>query len=109
MTFIPGSGGGESSVPLTGRTVVDSRQGKVGTVTDVLVDDRAASRWAVVKTGVFSGEHFMPLEDSYVDTAGRLVAPLTKTAVKRAPRVRSDHILTLEARRELSEYYNSAA
>jgi hypothetical protein len=109
MTFSTGSGHDEPAVALTGRTVVDSHLARVGKVTDVLADDRVAARWAVVKTGVLSGEHFMPLEASYVDTAGRLVAPLSKSAVKRAPRVRSDHVLTIETRRKLRDYYNIAA
>lgn len=114
MSFSPGSdssGSGERETPvtLTGRIVVDTHLAKVGTVTDVLVDDRAAVRWAVVKTGVLSGEHLMPLEDTYVDTDGRLVGPLNKTIVKHAPRVRGDHVLTIENRNALRDYYNIAA
>jgi sporulation protein YlmC with PRC-barrel domain len=95
---------------LAGRVVVDARLAKVGTVTDVIFDERAgAPRWAVVKTGLFRSEHFVPLEGSYLDRAGRLVVALDKTDVKRAPHVRRDHALTSGARLGLRDYYGIAA
>jgi hypothetical protein len=78
-------------------------------VTDVLFDDRSVPGWAVVKTGRLGGEHFVPLQHTYVDADGRLVVPLKKTDIKHAPRVRRDHVLTREARRELRDYYGIAA
>ena len=46
-------------VALAGHTVVDAQLERVGKVTDVLFDDRAAGpRWAVVKIGMLGGEHF---------------------------------------------------
>jgi hypothetical protein len=104
-----GSGDNGSPITLTGRLVVDPHLAKIGTVTDVLSDDVGARRWAIVKTGVLSGERVMPLEDTYVDTDGRLVATINKAIVKHAPRVRGDHVLTVENRRELRDYYNVAA
>jgi hypothetical protein len=101
---------GHAPIALAGHAVVDPRMAKVGTVTDVLFDDRAAEpRWAVVKTGVLSGEHLVPLEHSYVDADGRLVVPLSRANIKRAPRVGRDHVLTPEAQRELRDYYGAAA
>jgi hypothetical protein len=101
---------GDAPVALAGHTVVDSRLARVGKVTDVLFDDRAAvPRWAIVKTGVLSGEHFVPLDHTYVDTEGRLVVPLNKSNVRRAPRVPRDHVLTPEAQLELRDYYGIAA
>jgi hypothetical protein len=98
------------STALTGHNVVDMHNESVGTVTDVLYDDRAATpMWAVVRTGRLSGEHFVPLEEAYLDVEGRLVVPFDKNDVKRAPRVRRAHILTPEARRELREHYGVAA
>ena len=97
-------------VALAGHTVVDALLDRVGKVTDVLFDDRtAARRWAVVKTGVIGGEHLVPLDHTYVDLDGRLVVPLNKSNIKHAPRVRRDHLLTVEARRELRDYYGIAA
>jgi hypothetical protein len=95
---------------LTGHTVVDPDLETVGKVTDVLFDGRAMERpWAVVKTGFLGGEHYVPLDNSYVDADGRLVVPFNKTSVKRAPRVPRDHVLTRGAARELRDYYGVAA
>ena len=95
---------------ITGSSVVDARFGKAGKVTDVIFDDRgAATRWAVVKTGVLSGEHLIPLDDTYVAEDGRLVVPFDRTTIKRAPRVSRDHILTPEIKRSLRDYYGVAA
>ena len=101
---------GDAPGLLAGHAVVDTRLARVGKVTDVLFDDRAAEpRWAVVKTGILSGEHFVPLDHTYVDLEGRLVVPLNKSNIKRAPRVPRDHVLTPEAQRELRDYYGIAA
>ena len=97
------------SSSLTGHLVVDAGLMKVGTVTDVLSDARAVPNWAVVKTGLLSGEHFVPLKHAYLDAAGRLVVPLSKQDIKRAPRVRGDHVITSQAQRELRDYYGIAA
>jgi len=100
----------DETTALTGRVVVDARLEKVGTVTDVIFDDReGAARWAVVKGGPLRVEHFVPLDGSYVDLDGRLVVGLEKTDVRRSPRARRDHLLTSEARRELRDYYGIAA
>ena len=96
-------------ISLTGHDVVDAEMSKVGRVTDVLSDEWATPKWAVVKTGVFGGERFVPLDHTYLDTDGRLVVPLTKSDVKRAPRVRGDHVITSDVRRELRDYYGLAA
>jgi sporulation protein YlmC with PRC-barrel domain len=93
---------------LTGRTVLDIRAARVGTVTDVLFDEGSPD-WAVVKTGPLSGEHFVPLEHTYVDEDGHLVVPLEKVDIKRAPRAGRDHLITSQSRRELRDYYSIAA
>jgi hypothetical protein len=95
---------------LTGQAVVDHRLEKVGTVTDVLFDDfEQTPEWAVVKTGILRSEHIVPLDDTYVSHDGHLVVPLEKTTIKRAPRARRDHVLTLETRRALRDYYGKVA
>jgi hypothetical protein len=96
-------------VGLTGLTVVDARLVQVGKVTDVLSDERSKPSWAVVKTGPLRGEHFVPLEHTFVDAAGRLVVPLSKRDIKRGPRVRGDHVMTSQVQRELRDYYGIAA
>jgi hypothetical protein len=95
---------------LTGHVVVDAGLAMVGKVTDVLFDERAMERrWAVVKMGFLGGEHYVPLDNAYIDLDGRLVVPFDRTSIKRAPRVPSDHVLTPEAARELRDYYGVAA
>jgi sporulation protein YlmC with PRC-barrel domain len=93
---------------LTGRTVLDSRAARVGKVTDVLFDE-GSTDWAVVKTGPLSGEHFVPLEQTYVDEDGRLVVSLDKAEIKRAPRAGRDHVITSQFRSQLRDYYGIAA
>jgi hypothetical protein len=105
MTFEP-----EPQPVHLGRDVVDARLAPVGKITDVLFDDREAqATWAVVKTGIFGGEHYMPLVDSYVDEAGRLVVPFDKASVKRAPRASREHVISPTVAGELRHYYGVAA
>ncbi len=94
---------------LTGHAVVDVRQDKVGKVTDVIFDQSGAPQWAVVRTGILSGEHFMPLHESYMAQNGRLVVPLDKDTIKRSPRAPRDHALTLATRHALRDHYGVAA
>jgi sporulation protein YlmC with PRC-barrel domain len=93
---------------LTGRTVLDNRAERVGKVTDVLFDDESAD-WVVVKTGLLRGEHFVPLEHTYVDEDGHLVVPLEKAHIKRAPRAGREHVITSQSRHQLRDYYGIAA
>ena len=95
-------------VSLTGRTVLDSRAVRVGTVTDVIFGEGDPD-WAVVKTGPLSGEHFVPLGYTHVDADGRVVVPLDKAEIKRAPRVGRDHVITTQSRNQLRDYYGLAA
>ena len=95
---------------LSGLPVIDMQAESVGKVTDVIYDDRDMSpRWAVVKTGRLGSEHCVPLDNSYVASAGELVVAFDKMSVKRAPRVGRDHILTPQLERELRDYYGVAA
>jgi hypothetical protein len=98
------------SPALNDAAVVDTQLQPVGRVTDVLFDDREFSpRWAVVKTGFFGGERFVPLQNAYLDHAGRLVVPFDKTSIKRAPKTRGDHMVSPEVAKELRDYYGIAA
>ena len=100
----------ETSPSLHGHDVVDSNMEPVGKITDVIFDNRDLTpRFAIVKTGMLSGERFMPLENSYLDAEGRLIVPFDKTAIKGAPKVRGEHILSPEEEREVCEYYGIAA
>jgi hypothetical protein len=100
----------ETAPSLTGHTVVDPNLKRIGTVTDVLYDEREQSpRWAVVKTGIVGGEHFVPLAASYVDEDGRLIVPHDKASIKHAPRAGRDHVVTHDVDRKLREHYRIAA
>src|SRR5262245_14285742 len=95
---------------LTGHDVVDAQLEKVGHVTDVIYEETVASRrWAVVKAGMFGREHFVPLDNAYLDSDDRLVVPVTKSAIKGSPRCTKDHVLTRETKEELRDYYGVAA
>ena len=99
-----------ASPGLNDAPVVDNRYQPVGKVTDVLFDDREFSpRWAVVKTGFFGGERFVPLQNAYVDEAGRLVVPFDKVTIKRAPKTHGNHVLSAEIAKELRDHYGIAA
>jgi ribosomal 30S subunit maturation factor RimM len=104
----PASHEEERPMALTGRTVLDNRSAKVGKVTDVLFEEGSPD-WAVVKTGPLRGEHFVPLDSSYVDEDGRLIVPLFKAEIKRAPRAGREHVITTQTRNELRDYYGIAA
>lgn len=110
MTFHREPSESTSTPGLSEAPVVDMQLQPVGKVTDVLFDDfEFTPRWAVVKTGLFGGEHFVPLQNSYVDEQGRLVVPFEKSDIKRAPKPPSDHVLTPEVAKELREFYGIAA
>jgi hypothetical protein len=95
---------------LTGRVVRDNNLAKVGKVTDVIAEDGMnRRRWAVVQTGLFGAEHFVPLDDSYVDATGTLVVPLDKSTIKHAPKANHEHVMTIDLRREVRDYYSVAA
>jgi hypothetical protein len=100
----------ENRPSLHGHAVVDTNMEPVGKITDVIFDNRDLSpRFAIVKTGMLGGERFMPLENSYLDADGRLIVPFDKMAIKGAPKVRGEHVLSPEIEREVCEYYGVAA
>ena len=98
----------ESHLTLTDRKVLDERLASVGTVTDVIYDSEQAMepRWAIVKTGMFGGEHPAPLEGSYIADSGDLVVPFDRATIKNAPKVPHDHVLTRREEDEIAEYYD---
>jgi hypothetical protein len=93
----------------TGHVAVDPHLERIGKVTDVLYDDRGTPRWAVLRTGLMRGERLVPFEQVYVDEDGRVVLSIDKRDVRRAPRARRDHVLTLQVRRALRDYYGTVA
>ena len=61
---------------LTGHDVLDDHHQKVGTVSDVLYDERGDPRWAIVDPGPMRAEKYVPVEGAYVTEGGELVDPL---------------------------------
>lgn len=90
---------------LTGHPVVDDHHHKVGTVSDVLYDERGEPRWAVVDPGPLRAEKFVPVEGAYVTDDGDVVLPYGKEVVKQAPKASRDHVLDSRTESELEEHY----
>jgi len=110
MTLYNEPGDAQQPRTISGHPVLDMQLENVGKVTDVLYDAaETVARWAVVKTGVFGGEHYVPLDNSYLDEDGRLVLPFDKASIKRAPKARGAHVITDDVARELWDYYGVAA
>jgi PRC-barrel domain len=96
---------GHQGSSLRGHVMIDDRQQKLGTVTDVLYDETGDARWAVVDPGMMRSEHFVPVEGSYVADDGTVVVPYGKDQVKTAAKAPRDHVLPAEVERELEEHY----
>jgi hypothetical protein len=90
---------------LRGHIVIDDRQQKVGTVSDVLYDESGDARWAIVDPGPLRPEHFVPVEGAYVADDGTVVVPYGKDQVKSAAKAPRDHVLPADVERELEEHY----
>jgi hypothetical protein len=83
---------------LTGATLVDERSDKVGTITDVLVDDTTLEpRWAVVRYGMLRHQALVPVGELYPAKDGAVVTRLDRELVHNAPRFHGDLPDTSEA------------
>jgi hypothetical protein len=92
-----------------GHRVVDEHHRGIGRVTDVIFGDDGTPRWAVVSPGLFRGEHYLPLDNSYVSLDGDLVVPYDKRTITKSPKADRDHVLTSVVERDLEHYYHLAA
>jgi hypothetical protein len=92
-------------ISLTGHPVLDDHHQKVGTVSDVLYDERGEARWAVVNPGPMRAEHYVPVEGSYMTNDGAVVIPYAKEQVKTAAKATRDHVLDSSIERELIDHY----
>jgi PRC-barrel domain len=92
-------------ISLTGHPVLDDHHQKVGTVSDVLYDERGEARWAVVNPGPMRAEHYVPVEGSYMTNDGAVVIPYAKEQVKTAAKATRDHVLDSTIERELIDHY----
>ena len=88
------------------RTVIDPSGTKVGTVTDVYVDDDTKQPdWLAISTGMFGTKvSFVPLDGARVDNDDVIVA-YDKETIKDAPRVEADGALSVDEEQELYAHY----
>ena len=88
------------------RTVMDSTGGKVGTVTDVYVDNETNQPdWLAVSTGLFGTKvSFVPVDGARADGDNVMVA-YDKDKIKDAPRTEADGSLSIEEEQALYAYY----
>jgi sporulation protein YlmC with PRC-barrel domain len=93
-----------------GRTVIDDHGTKVGTVTDVVFDDATnEATWAIVKTGLTGGEHYVPLAGAYRADDGGLVIAFSKRLVKASPKAGREHVLTASDEEMVRNHYGLVA
>ncbi len=91
---------------LSGATVVDPSGDKIGTVSQVYLDDTTgAPEWVTVKTGLFgTKESFVPLAAARLD-GDQLVVEADKNKVTGAPRVDGDDHISEQEEAEIYRYY----
>ena len=99
--------GTDSLNRVIGNTVYDNDGDKIGTASEVFLDDQTGNpEWVTVKTGLFgSKESFVPIRDANLTEDG-LRVPVSKAAVKDAPRIDSDGHLSPEEESELYRHYS---
>ncbi|SFC58803.1 DUF2382 domain-containing protein [Streptomyces aidingensis] len=87
--------------------VYDAEGHKIGAAKNVYLDDATGRpEWATVKTGMFGGEHFVPLEGAAM-VQDHLAVAYSKNKVKEAPEVSLEAGGHLSAQQEhrLYDYY----
>ncbi|MEO5899780.1 MAG: PRC-barrel domain-containing protein [Ilumatobacteraceae bacterium] len=91
------------------RTVIDTTGNKVGTVTDIYLDEETKQPdWLAVSTGLFGTKvSFVPIDGARLD-GDDLVVAYDKDTVKDAPRIDADGMLSVEDEQSLYTYYGRA-
>ncbi|GHE07162.1 DUF2382 domain-containing protein [Klenkia taihuensis] len=94
---------------VIGATAVDSDGDKIGTVSEVYLDDQSGRpEWATVKTGLFgTKETFVPLAQAQL-SGEELRFPYDKATVKDAPTIEAEGHLSPAEESELYRYYGIA-
>ena len=95
---------------LSQATAYDADGDKIGSVTEVYLDERSnAPEWITVKTGLFgTKETFVPLDKAKL-TNDRIDVPFDKDQVKNAPQIDADGRLSPAEEDHLYTYYGIAA
>ncbi|SDF84347.1 DUF2382 domain-containing protein [Klenkia brasiliensis] len=91
---------------VIGSDVYDAEGDKIGSATEVYLDDQSGRpEWVTVSTGLFGTRStFVPLRDADLTGDGVRV-PVSKAAVKDAPKVDADQHLSPQEEQELYRYY----
>jgi uncharacterized protein (TIGR02271 family) len=99
--------GTESLDRVIGADVYDPDGNKIGTASEVFLDDQSGSpEWVTVKTGLFgTKQSFVPIRDADL-TGDGLRVPVSKDAVKNAPKIDADDHLSPQEEQELYRYYD---
>jgi uncharacterized protein (TIGR02271 family) len=95
---------------VIGADVYDADGDKIGTASEVFLDDESGNpEWVTVKTGLFgTKETFVPIRDADLTDDGVRV-PVSKAAVKDAPKIDAEGHLSPEEERELYRHYGLGA
>lgn len=93
------------STSYRGHDVVDPTHRLIGTISDVVFDDRGAPEWAVVDLGLLRSSHYLPVASGYMTESGEFVVPFDKKVVKSAPKVERNHVVDATVSRELARHY----
>ncbi|MQA33532.1 DUF2382 domain-containing protein [Modestobacter roseus] len=93
---------------VIGADVYDADGDKIGTASEVYLDDQSGNpEWVTVKTGMFgTKESFVPIADADLTGDGVRV-PVSKAQVKDAPKIDTDGHLSPEEEQELYRYYGT--
>ncbi|GAB3355896.1 DUF2382 domain-containing protein [Modestobacter lapidis] len=95
---------------VIGADVYDADGDKIGTASEVFLDDQSGNpEWVTVKTGMFgTKESFVPIRDADLTNDGVRV-PVSKAAVKDAPKIDTDGHLSPQEEQELYRHYGMGA
>src|SRR4051812_44742949 len=91
---------------VIGRDVYDESGDKIGSASEVYLDDESGQpEWVTVRTGLFgTKESFVPIRDADLTDQGVRV-PISKAKVKDAPKIDAEGHLSPEEEQELYQYY----
>jgi uncharacterized protein (TIGR02271 family) len=98
--------GTETLDRVIGKDVYDQSGDKIGSATEVYLDDETGRpEWVTVRTGLFgTKESFVPIRDADLTDDGVRV-PVSKEQVKEAPKIDTDGHLSPQEEDELYRYY----
>src|SRR3954463_5101568 len=102
--------GTETLDRVIGADVYDADGDKIGTASEVYLDDQSGTpEWVTVKTGLFgTKQSFVPIREADL-TGDGLRVPVSKEKVKDAPKIDTDGHLSPDEEQELYRYYGMGA